>query len=57
MSDGYWFPVLTVADDTLPFRSGPLRLRMRVEYTNYQKFGSESVIRFDQSSPPEERKP
>lgn len=57
MSDGYWFPVLTVADDTLPFRTGPLRLRMRVEYANYQKFGSASVIRFDQTLPPEERKP
>lgn len=54
MPDGYWFPRLTVADDTLPFRNGPLRLRMRVEYANYQKFGSDSVIRFDL---PEEKKP
>jgi len=50
--DGYWFPKLTVADDTLPFRSGPLRLRMRVEYLDYKKFGSDTVIRFDQSPPP-----
>jgi hypothetical protein len=56
MPDGYWFPVLTVADDTLPFRNGALRLRMRVEYANYQKFGSDTVIRFDQP-PPEEKKP
>ena len=51
MPDGYWFPVLTVADDTLPFRGGPLRLRMRVEYANYQKFGSGSVIRFEEKNP------
>jgi hypothetical protein len=50
--EGYWFPVLTVADDTLPFRNGPLRLRMRIEYLNYKKFGAESVIRFDQPPPP-----
>lgn len=51
MPDGHWFPVLTVADDTLPFRSGALRLRMRVEYGNYQKFGSETVIRFEEKVP------
>jgi hypothetical protein len=57
MPDGFWFPVLTVADDTLPFRNGPLRLRMRVEYANYQKFGSDTVIRFDQTPVLEEKKP
>jgi hypothetical protein len=57
MPDGFWFPVLTVADDTLPFRNGPLRLRMRVEYANYQKFGSDTVIRFDQTPSAEEKKP
>jgi hypothetical protein len=56
MPDGYWFPVLTVADDILPFRGGPLRFKMRVEYLNYQKFGSDSVIRFD-PPPSEEKKP
>lgn len=49
VKEGYWFPVLTVADDTLPFRTGPLRLRMRVEYLGYQKFGSETVIRFEEN--------
>jgi hypothetical protein len=51
MPDGFWFPVLTVADDTLSFRNGPLRLRMRVEYGNYQKFGSDTVIRFEDKVP------
>lgn len=57
IADGFWFPVLTVADDTLPFRNGPLRLRMRVEYLNYQRFGSDTVIRFDQTPLSEEKKP
>lgn len=52
MPEGYWFPMLTVADDTLPFRSGPLRMRMRVEYANYQRFGTETIIRFEKQ--PEE---
>lgn len=56
MPEGYWFPVLTVADDILPFRGGPLRFKMRVEYLNYQKFGSDTVIRFD-PPPSEEKKP
>ena len=51
MPEGYWFPVLTVADDTLPFRNGAQRMKMRVEYANYQKFGSETVIRFEQAVP------
>lgn len=50
MPEGFWFPVLTVADDTLPFRNGPLRMRMRVEYANYRKFGAESVIEFERSA-------
>jgi len=56
MPDGHWFPALTVADDTLPFRNGALRLRMRVEYANYKQFGSDSVIRFD-APPPEGKTP
>lgn len=57
MPDGYWFPVLTVADETLPFRAGPVRMRMRIEYENYRKFGSDTVIRFDADPVPEEKKP
>lgn len=45
--DGYWFPVVTHADDVLPFRTGPLRLRMRIDYVNYKRFGSDSTIRFE----------
>jgi len=46
--DGYWFPTLTFADDTLPFRTGPLRVKMTIRYTDYQRFGAESKITFEE---------
>lgn len=46
-AEGYWFPVRTHADDELPFRTGPLRMRLDVRYDNYQRFGAESTIRFE----------
>jgi hypothetical protein len=39
-----WFPVKTYADDTLYFRSGPVRMRLIVRYSNYRRFGSQSTI-------------
>ncbi|MGA2136215.1 MAG: hypothetical protein ABSH50_28325 [Bryobacteraceae bacterium] len=42
----HWFPVYTLADDTLPFRSGLQRVRMTIRYTQYRRFGAESVIQF-----------
>jgi hypothetical protein len=48
MVDGqWWFPALTVADDTLPFRNGPLRIKVRIEYEGYRRFGAQSTITFD----------
>lgn len=44
----HWFPAVTHADDTLPFKNGPLRLRMRIEYKNYKRFGAESKITFEE---------
>lgn len=44
----HWFPTVTHADDVLPFRNGPLRLRMRIEYKNYKRFGAESKITFEE---------
>jgi hypothetical protein len=38
----HWFPMYTYADDNLPFRSGPQRIRLRIAYTNYRRFGAES---------------
>jgi hypothetical protein len=45
--NGFWFPAVTDADDTLPFRTGPQRIKLVIRYTNYQRFGSDSVITFD----------
>lgn len=36
----YWFPTYTRADDVLPFRKEPVRIRMIVRYSNYQQFKS-----------------
>ena len=47
----HWFPVLTVADDILDFRTGPLRMKLTIRYTNYQKFGAESTITFEPPPP------
>lgn len=41
----HWFPVHTYADDTLHFRTGPLRERLQIVYSNYKKFGAESTFR------------
>ncbi len=41
------FPVATYADDTLPFSTGLLRVRMTIRYTQYKRFGADSVIKFD----------
>jgi hypothetical protein len=40
-----WFPTYTYADDTLPFRSGPQRIRLRIAYSNYRRFGAESIFK------------
>lgn len=40
----YWFPLYTHADDTLAFSSGPLRMKMTIEYRDYKRFGAESRI-------------
>jgi hypothetical protein len=43
----FWFPVLTVADDTLNFRAGPIREKLVIRYDDYKKFGSDTTITFD----------
>jgi len=40
----HWFPVYTYADDTLQFRTGPQRERLRIAYSNYKRFGAESTF-------------
>ncbi len=41
------FPVHTYADDTLDFRTGPLRIRMDIRYADYKRFGADSAIRYE----------
>lgn len=42
----HWFPVYTYADDVLPFRSGPQRIRLMIRYSNYKRFAAESTVTF-----------
>ena len=45
--EGHWFPVLTLGDDTLPFRTGALHVKMTIRYKDYKRFGAESKITFE----------
>jgi len=47
--EGHWFPALTLADDTLPFRTGALRIRMTIHYRDYKRFGAESKITYEEA--------
>jgi hypothetical protein len=40
-----WFPMYTYADDSLQFRTGPQRIRLRIAYSNYRRFGAESTFK------------
>ena len=46
MEGGFWFPGVTFSDDTLPFSSGSSRQRMKISYSEYKRFGSESTVKF-----------
>lgn len=43
----HWFPVHTFADDVLPFRGGPQRVRLTVRYSDYRRFRADSIVRFE----------
>jgi len=45
--NGFWFPTLTYADDTLYFRTQAQRERLTIHYSEYKKFGSETSITFE----------
>lgn len=47
----YWFPVFTRADDVLPFRTGPQRIRMTIKYSDYRRFRADSTVRFGEPEP------
>jgi hypothetical protein len=41
----HWFAIYTYADDTLPFRTGPQRIRLRISYADYRRFSVESTFK------------
>ncbi len=41
-----WFPTFTYADDTLAFRTGLQRIRLKIHYSNYKRFSADSTIQF-----------
>ena len=43
----YWFPTYTLADDTLHFTTGDIRIREILHYGDYKRFGSSSTIIFE----------
>jgi len=45
--NGFWFPAVTSADDTLWFRSGPIREKLLIRYEDYRKFGSDTTVTFE----------
>lgn len=48
----YWFPTFTMADDTLYFSSGPVRIRQILRYTDYKQF--KSKVRILSATPTDE---
>lgn len=44
----YWFPVFTIAEDNLQFRSGlEVKIKLIIKYTDYKRYGAESGITFE----------
>jgi len=53
----YWFTTYTYTYDSPHFRSGDVRIRQIIKYTNYKRFGSKSKIIYEgQELPPGEQK-
>jgi hypothetical protein len=51
MPNGFWFPDRTYADDILPFRNGPIRIRMSIQYDGYKQFKTDSKVTFEPLPP------
>jgi len=49
--NGFWFPAITSADDTLYFRSAPIREKLAIRYDDYRKFGSDTTVTFEKTAP------
>jgi hypothetical protein len=48
----YWFPTYTIANDTLNFQSGSVRMRMTVKYEDYKQFKSDVTIKYGDTDDP-----
>ena len=57
----YWFPTYTLADDTLHFSTGDIRIREILHYEDYKRFGSSAKIIYDgkeiEKAPPGQQNP
>ena len=55
----YWFPTYTRADDVLAFKSGSVRVRLIIRYTDYKQFRVTVRIRGAEKDepPPQKQKP
>ena len=57
----YWFPTYTRADDTLHFKSGDVRIRIIVKYSEYKRFGTKTRVTYEgqeiQKDAPEKKDP
>ena len=55
----HWFPVRTAGDDILPFPSGPQRVRLLIEYSDYKRFTATSTVTFSDApvAPEDAEKP
>lgn len=49
--NGFWFPSVTAADDTLYFRSAPIREKLTIRYEDYKKFGADTTVTFEKTAP------
>lgn len=47
----FWFPVKTVAKDTLAFRSGLQRVQYMIDFEGYKRFTAESSVQFESIEP------
>jgi hypothetical protein len=45
--NGFWFPAVTSADDTLYFRNGSVREKLTIRFNEYKRFGSETTVTFE----------
>ena len=43
----YWFPTYTRADDFLHFKSGDVRVRIILKYSDYKRFGAKTRITYE----------